>query len=611
MTGALAYLPELYPDESFYSYFARYRADLGLPQYKACEDFFGGFVGVSPSGLQTNLAAVVRRLRNSRLPTVSKAIHVTTSFNYYAAFSSPARTAEVRDHLADGGVGSVALKLGLGGMSIRPPLFLRFCTECYREMEAEFAVAYWRRSHQLPSVFVCPIHANVLMNSQVATSGRGVFNTAPAEGAEAVSPAIQGELGERAHELLLDLARRSAKLLNQPAVPIPHVDRATNYRARLRELHFVTGDLIASDDLTRHYQAFLSPLAIEPGVPTQLYTHGASPIFWQNSDHAIHPARHLLFGMFLDSCKGARPNFVDPKTPEFGGGPWACPNPLADHHGQLVVEDFSLVGPHADGQVYARHACKVCGFVGDVALTDGKLKRVLNRGKWFPHRIRELASSLTPYAIARELGTERRVIISCADREGISLVVRRLPKSSQPAKRRTVEDLRRAWLELRDAHPTDTRTKLKMRKHRLVKRLRLEDPNWFEANLPPKLSRQGEDTSTRDIALRNSVIAEAEKMRRALPPQRVSARQLTIKLADENLRRHAHRSRKYPETIAALKEVDEPIESFQLRRAHWAITQLLEEGRPIRSSYVRTKAGLQTRHNHIAAKAISEWQAGG
>lgn len=197
-------------------------------------------------------------------------------------------------------------------------------------------------------------------------------------------------------------------------------------------------------------------------------------------------------------------------------------------------------------------------------------------------------------------------------RKGISLVVRRLPKSSQPAKRRTVEDLRRAWLELRDAHPTDTRTKLKLRKHRLVKRLRLEDPDWLEANLPPKLSRKGgQDTSTRDIALRNSVLAEAEEMRRALPPQRVSARQLLIKLADEGLRARAHRSRKYPKTIAALKKVDEPIERFQLRRARWAITQLIEEGRPIRSSYVRTKAGLQTRHNHIAAKAISEWQAGG
>ena len=46
-------------------------------------------------------------------------------------------------------------------------LRLRYCPSCIRGMHEQYGEAYWKRSHQLPSSFVCDLHEETLVESIV------------------------------------------------------------------------------------------------------------------------------------------------------------------------------------------------------------------------------------------------------------------------------------------------------------------------------------------------------------------------------------------------------------------------------------------------------------
>ncbi|MFX8335603.1 TniQ family protein, partial [Acinetobacter baumannii] len=57
------------------------------------------------------------------------------------------------------------LMLGIAASPIATPTHLRFCTDCRLEMTTQVGETWWRRSHQLPGVLMCPDHGCLLVDS--------------------------------------------------------------------------------------------------------------------------------------------------------------------------------------------------------------------------------------------------------------------------------------------------------------------------------------------------------------------------------------------------------------------------------------------------------------
>ena len=88
-----------------------------------------------------------------------------TLFPYYARYAHHKLAAQCLDALrSDNGVG-VHPRFGLTSSRVRPPRFLRYCKACRERDLLRHGETYWRRSHQLAGVLMCPEHGEQLVDS--------------------------------------------------------------------------------------------------------------------------------------------------------------------------------------------------------------------------------------------------------------------------------------------------------------------------------------------------------------------------------------------------------------------------------------------------------------
>lgn len=612
---ALAYLPELLPDESFYSFFARYRHHLHLPHYRACKHIFGRYLTVPPSALQSHLGEVSNALRGAQGLTPDVLLHQTTPYNYYVAFANP-RTARIaKAELISPSGTSVPTILGL----TRAPLsnrVLRLCMECCTAADEKYADVYWRRAHQLPGVLLCPDHGSVLMNTEVSLS---VSHGTPAVAAETalngpLVPALTEAQAHLAEDILLEIAQRSARLCLHSPVPIKHIKHKARYREQLLLLLAAPtqGRGLRQAQVAERLSEFLAPIA---DILPALAPHRAGPLanmFWHLRDRSIHPLRHILFQMFLE-----RSVAVDPpawsREKRFGDGPWPCLNPLSDHFQRNIITSFSMMPPpRGGGGDFARFSCLQCSFSYRRKNTSSGPLRVLGRGPLFDEMLRNLAPTQSASELARRLGAHHSVIIDYAARHGIA--IRGEMRKPPPPRRvglpkRHLEEARSMWLSLRMAKPTATRSQLRKTNNRLYLHLQQVDRLWLDMNAPRRAS-VARDWQTIDRDFAQKVEHLGRDLLSRAPPTRVSSKILMRTLGRPSWAR-LYALAKMPLTAEVLSLLHETIAAFQFRRAVWAISQLEAEGSEVVVREVARRAGIDRDFTrYIAERAVAEWKVG-
>ena len=176
----IGFFPEAYEDELVYSQLARYYVRTGYTSYRAVanELFYNGgarphieyFIKFTPEALETIT-------RNISLEDV---IMKHTMYPYYARFyPKEVKKAAFQDLMQmSGGIRNM-----LTGSLRRygEDRFLRYCPMCLKEDKETYGEGYWHRTHQLPSVIVCPKHHCYLCNSKVLINGTKQLSLISAE----------------------------------------------------------------------------------------------------------------------------------------------------------------------------------------------------------------------------------------------------------------------------------------------------------------------------------------------------------------------------------------------------------------------------------------------
>lgn len=163
------------PDETLFSWCSRYHllSSNGIAS-ATCLQLFGrrrhGTAHDFPAGLE----ALAARSAGS-LGTVQALANDRTLLPFYGPF----RCTDLYDRavlsMYGDGIGSLKFLLGLltSGLGAAHPL--KACPACIGEDRRQHAVAYWRRMHQWPAVWVCPIHGDPLLISPVKLDQRARF----------------------------------------------------------------------------------------------------------------------------------------------------------------------------------------------------------------------------------------------------------------------------------------------------------------------------------------------------------------------------------------------------------------------------------------------------
>ena len=587
----LAYFPEIYPDELLYSVLARYHLHVCSRSAKQTMRGLFGTNGVRATvDLQSRIAALSQRIPADRGLCPDKLTKDTTLYLYYTAFVSEAVAESVMASLVDGPADGVFMRLGLTASVISAPERLRYCPACLGEMLDRYGEGYWKRSHQLPGVLVCPDHGMALADSSVSphTHNQHEFvalnlhNCPPV----VVLPAWVSDLRQMA--LLQDIARRSAALLNHVSMRSAHRDWGAYYLDAVRDRGFAKGRERVDQSLFQDaFANFFEPVV--DLIPDGL--GGDWPAAMVRKHRRIfHPLRHILFQMFLDKHQ-SQPRTALP----FGSGPWECLNPLAKHHGQEVVRALTL--RHEQGRVIGRFSC-TCGFVYSREAGSERPPRVMDFGPLLDIRLKQkVMEGLCLRAMAREIGVDPGTVRLHASRLGLKVPWKDLPKRRALTMLPDRDSMRARWLDMQQNHADLSRRQLALLLPKERSWLYRHDREWLEQHSPTPLhkkwSDQRVDWETLDHHTATQLRKAAREITLEVPPRRITQSALERKLGWS--RRMSKRQEKLPRSVGVLSVVTETIDAFRLRRIAWAVQELDRQALPTRAWRVRRLAGLPQR----------------
>lgn len=182
------------PDETLFSWCSRYHELAGNGLASAtCTQLFGRRRHGAAHDLPSELEEFVSRSFGS-LGDVEALIRDRTLLPFYLPFKAERLCGQAEQCMRTGGIGSLKYRLGLltSGLGAAHPL--KACSRCMLEDREAFGVAYWRRSHQWPTAWVCQKHDEPLLASSVKLDQRGRFQFALPDSA-ALVPWLMGRDG--------------------------------------------------------------------------------------------------------------------------------------------------------------------------------------------------------------------------------------------------------------------------------------------------------------------------------------------------------------------------------------------------------------------------------
>ena len=496
-------LPEPRPDELLYSTIARTAYHYGYwSPTQLLMLLFGSRQVIAVPDLPSNLADLAVRTADAWALSAEELAERHTLLGYYTHFRGRHVRQAIFASMCERG-GFNQVRLGVCSGSAMNPTRFRLCLQCHEEDRNLGREAYWHRSHQLPGVLVCDRHGDVLHATTIPFRPAGRHEYIAAPQDLSHADLRPVAPALQHRELAQQIARCSASLLH---LAPRCTDALPDYRDALAGRGFAS-NRGAAERLREAVRDCFGVDLIERSFRTEA---GRDPLQWveevlRQPRRAMHPYRHVLMEVFLQAYpERAREPVADALQPT--ASRWGLyRNPAARHEAALMANmGFSI------------HA------IANALDVDWKTA----------HRLLEPidAAAMHPPRVETE------------DRH--------------------------AWVALANAHPDLGKKALRKLNPALYARLYRHDRPWLQAFCPVAAkgssSRARVDWHARDSSLAESVRTQAEEIRAQRPMRRVSKSHVLGCLEARALL--AHQAERLPKTVAALEEVCESVEAFQVRR---------------------------------------------
>lgn len=563
----LAYFPTLYKDELLYSGIARYHVVSGnKTQRQTIEDLFGNRSVCATADLSSHLTCLSNNLNGQY--TADQIIKDHTLLPYYTSFMKQNKIHQVQSLMEDGNKqGEVHASLGLLASSIKLPVKLRFCSECYKA-DSEICEPYWHRSHQLPGVFICPLHRSILKVSWVEYSTlHHKFSFVPLAmhgESDYTEPIIEANWFDH----LVFIAVQSNFLLQSQS---KSNEKTVSYRMVLsKERYQTVGSRIRFNRLIQDFRNIYTDKLLEYldcGIDLNSSDTWLHKII-RNQEEITHPLRHLLIIGFFENSVGGF--YISPHNRPFGNGPWPCLNKAADHYNQRVVEKCAVTRCSTTSKPVGTFQCS-CGFVysrrgPDTCDEDrNRIGRIKAFGPVWYDKLR------------------------CLNKTNTSLRQKAKILGVDPG---TVK-LQTEYLDTNKAVLNQVRSQ-----SQAIRSIKINKKGCSLTKVNRKV-----DWDRRDEILYNAVVKAVEQMKQLPDPQRISLASIARHTDSGNLKHKLMKNlNKLPKTNEFVKTHVDSTETYQIRRLIWAASELNETEGKVLGWRLLKLAGL----NHPLRKMVKD-----
>ena len=561
-----------------------------------------------PDGIE-NIAA---QLPQGAGLTAEYFVRECTIFPLLKPFLKQDKCDELRDAMSNGNINTYNI-VSFPRVFTLQRRYLAYCTECVEHDTEVYGEPYWHRLHQLPGVYICPVHGVPTIESSFAYSElhREYYPLPPASGSfVSYAPDIA--------EKMLDFALDTAWLMENGNDLLCFDNTGELYDKWLRLKGYrdhwgkTSNKKLALDIISYYGREFL----------TLLDAYSSGSCIWikrmiQQRESFRHPLHHLLLLRFL--AGSAEAFFMEPQRElpgylPFGAPPYPCRNYLCEYHLQDVIEQIELRRAH--GTPYATFICPYCGFAYN---RKGKLPKEMHYSghvcivrygwKWEAAVTELLIAGESPYRIARRFHCDVRTILTFGVDRGLLPPDRLIGQNqyitrvvSKPKEKQDSNDkralYRKRWLDAIGENHAITRNELRLLESAAHKWLHTHDHDWLEQNSPTPKNKSPKWANSDDEYLKT--VEEAVKQIRDSPgiPRRVSIS--SIGRNASIVKPHTRLTSDFmPKTKAFVAANVETLEQWQKRKIWWVIQQMRERGEIITVYKVRHAARIEDKERKL------------
>lgn len=348
--------PRPYPDETFYSWIARYHErSANYFASSTLESIYNSSTGCAVYGLPTGLQTFCNQLQPLMSYKLEDIILHHTSLPYHSSSLPKKRIQVASERMSENLNSDVQGILGTLGSKVKEFRYLRYCENCLEQDIKDYDEPYWHRVHQLPGVLVCPHHHSPTLNSLV--DKQHLKSPLYISAATSAKPNVL-QKKVITDPRLIKIAQESHKLVSKFHRPIT----SAHYRPNLIRLGFNKGSVINQAKLEDAFSSYWEePLLQHLGVVADFNSEFSWLKFMTRRTRAglqSHPLEHILFRLFLNK-KRIKLSTTPGKSEVQENYP--CPNKFCtvpDENSAKVKRTYKY---NKSGPVYAEIHCP-CGF---------------------------------------------------------------------------------------------------------------------------------------------------------------------------------------------------------------------------------------------------------
>ena len=590
--------PKPYPDETFYSWIARYHERSANHYAKVTvKSIYDSPYGCAIYNLPTGLESFCNQLLPLRKYHPEDILKYHTSLPYYSATFSKQRIASAKSKmLSNLNIGIHGL-LGMQASTVTEFRYLRYCPDCLIEDTEQFGEPYWHRVHQLPGVLVCPDHHVSTLNSMVDKQNNHSQLYASAK--DYTKPNLV-QKNIRLSSQLIAIALESKKLLSHFRRPIT----STRYRTQILSAGFNKGDLIDQGKLA---EAFLNhwpaTLLDELSVPSDLNSeHSWLKFITRRTRQGLkaHPLQHILLRLFLKEYQPVPQKEPTAEQKNSPASSYPCPNPFCPIADDLSAKLEETYQHHKSGPVFGVMGCE-CGFKFSANIESENIyqNNVLQYGPvWDTQFIQYVEQGHSIHKLEQLLSVSRPVI----KKKAIELKLS--PKwsvQSRPTRlKRNFMDVRskkhkQIFLRYRKKHPDASMKELREKINSTIKFLYRYERAWLNQHRPdqklpckptPRIDWNKRDQSYLEEV--KSIVTELNSM--PGKPQKLTPFKISRILGQKNI--FTKIPEKLPLTMAYLEKACNKDEYIS-RTFIWAAAKLRHDFQTLTRSKILSKAGIR------------------
>lgn len=605
-----------YPDETMYSVFSRYHKMSGNTNFKCTIKELFGINSVIPDVyFPINLDFFCSQFSNKTIYTPESIINNHTILSIFKLHLPKSKICEIINELRkDKGKGkNIYMKIGLSpSTEVYKSKILRFCKACINDDIKVFGEPYIHKIHQLPGIFICPIHSEVLYKYCIPEniSVRGFVDIF-----ECMERLEEENVDNDIFQELLSIAKDIEFVLQYDFSNYEPENIYRKYYASLSKRGLLTlGGKINQKVFTHEFINFYSEKLLNK---LGCYFDAEKDSNWLrftviSQKKYTQPIRHILLIRFLF---GDIKNFLNSEILDFypfGSGPWPCLNPAAGHYMKDVITECYIKKSNDTKKLFGTFTCS-CGYIycrsGPDKSEDDKYKK--SRVKEYGHIWKQSLINIIiskKYAniskIAKVLRCSQSTITSYAYDLGVlnylnsNVNINSLKKNIGIEKNK--EELEEAYkknlLDLRKDEPNLTRTQIRRHLPREYSWLRVNTREWFESVLPNtvKIEKTGTNNIStvnwkqRDEEITRKVINAINEIFAEEKPRRVSMDYISKKINYD----FQSSLDKLPLTRDTLQKNIESSQEFQIRKINLVFNKMRNDGRKITFSKIKESAAL-------------------